>query len=369
MWIYQSKQWPNFTWDNKKLIPILSDVRYKQGLLLGRIIDLGFDIKKSATLETLTNDVIKTSAIEGENLPLSEVRSSVAKRLGIEIAGVVSSSRNVDGIVEIMLDATQNYTKPLTKDRLYGWHSALFPSGRSGMHKITVGNWRLPESDPMQVVSGSIGKEKIHFQAPAASELCKEISKFLHWYENENCLDPVIKAGIAHLWFVTIHPFEDGNGRITRAIADMALCRADGIGDRFYSMSSQIEAERKEYYKILELQQRSSTDITTWLEWFFNCLGRAISRAETTLDRIWYKSRLWTKISRLTINERQRNVISRVLDDNFEGFISTSKYAKLTKCSTDTALRDIQDLKSKGLLLQNANAGRSTSYRLPDEVN
>tara|TARA_B100000686_G_scaffold146124_1_gene153598 strand:- start:459 stop:1568 length:1110 start_codon:yes stop_codon:yes gene_type:complete len=366
MWIHEHQDWPNFTWDAETLASKLADIRHRQGRLLGRMEGLGFELKREASLRTLTNDVVKSSAIEGENLSPEEVRSSIARRLGIDIAGLIPASRDVEGIVEMMLDATQQFSKPLTKDRLFDWHAALFPTGRSGMHKITVGDWRTIAAGPMQVVSGPIGKEKVHFEAPSAERLEKEMSVFLEWTASDDRTDPVIKAGIAHLWFVTIHPFEDGNGRIARAIGDMALARADGTPDRFYSLSSQIEAERKQYYDRLEAQQRATLDITGWLSWFLDCLGRAISNAEATLGNVLFKAQLWDIINQKPVNDRQRLIINRMLEDGFEGFMNTSKYAKLAKCSNDTALRDIQELKERGIFIQNPGGGRSTSYRLPD---
>ena len=368
MWIYEHQHWPNYTWDVKRLTLKLADIRHRQGHLLGKMEYIGFNLRKEATLNTLTNDVVKSSAIEGENLNPQEVRSSVAQRLGINIAGIIPSSRNVDGIVEMMLDATQNFFKPLTKERLFDWHAALFRTKRSGIHRIIVGNWRTSDSGPMQVISGPIGHEKIHFEAPKADSLEKEMSKFLDWFENQQDIDPVLKAGIAHFWFVTIHPFEDGNGRIARTIADMALARSDKVSDRFYSLSTQIESERKDYYNQLERQQRSTPDISNWLEWFLGCLGRAISRAEQTLSNVLFKAELWNKIGHNVINNRQRFIVNQMLEDNFVGYMNTSKYAKLTKCSNDTALRDIKHLKSLGILIQNHGAGRSTSYRLLDSI-
>lgn len=366
MWVHEHQNWPNFTWDVESLASKLADIRHRQGRLLGRMEGLGFELKCEASLSTLTNDVVKSSAIEGENLNPEEVRSSIARRLGINIAELIPASRDIEGIVEMMLDATQQFSRPLTKDRLFDWHAALFPTGRSGMHKITVGGWRTIDAGPMQVVSGPIGKEKVHFEAPDADRLEKEMQAFLKWFGNGDDIDPVIKAGIAHLWFVTIHPFEDGNGRIARAIGDMALARADGTQDRFYSLSSQIEAERKHYYAQLEKQQRATPDITDWLSWFLDCLGRAISNAETTLGNVLFKAQLWDTINQKPVNDRQRLIINRMLEDDFEGFMNTSKYAKLAKCSNDTALRDIQELKERGIFIQNPGRGRSTSYRLPD---
>jgi Fic family protein len=366
MWIYEHDNWPDFSWDAKTLASKLADVRHQQGRLLGRMEGLGFDLRREASLDTLTSDVVKSSAIEGEILNPEEVRSSIARRLGLDIAGLVPTSRHVEGIVEMMLDATQKFSKPLTKDRLFGWHAALFPTGRSGMHKITVGGWRTAASGAMQVVSGPAGREKVHFEAPGAAHLEKEMKTFLAWVEKKSDLDAVLKAGIAHLWFVTIHPFEDGNGRIARAIGDMALARTDGTADRFYSLSAQIERERKAYYDHLERQQRSEPDITDWLSWFLDCMGRAIASAETTLGNVLFKVELWKKINQSPVNDRQRNIINRMLEDGFKGFMKTSKYAKLAKCSNDTALRDIQDLVARGIFVQNEGGGRSTSYALAD---
>lgn len=366
MWIHEHPDWPAFTWDAEAFASKLADLRHRQGRLLGRMEGLGFELKREANLRTLTDDVVKSAAIEGENLDPAEVRSSIARRLGMDIAGLVPASRDVEGIVEMMLDATQRFSKPLTKARLFDWHAALFPTGRSGMRRIAVGGWRAIDAGPMQVVSGPIGKQKIHFEAPSADRLEKEMQAFLKWFGNGDDIDPVIKAGIAHLWFVTIHPFEDGNGRIARAIGDMALARADGAPERFYSLSSQIEAERKHYYAQLEKQQRGAPNITDWLSWFLDCLGRAIADAETTLGNVLFKAQLWDAINQKPVNERQRLIVNRMLEDDFEGFMNTSKYAQLTKCSNDTALRDIRALKGRGILIQNPGGGRSTSYRLPD---
>jgi len=366
MWIHEHQDWPNFTWNAEALTFKLADVRHRQGRLLGRMESLGFELKREACLSTLTKDAVKTSAIEGENLNPEEVRSSIARRLGIDIAGLIPAGRDVEGIVEIMLDATQQFAKPLTGDRLFGWHAALFPTGRSGMRRITVGQWRTPDAEPMRVVSGPTGKETVHFEAPDAGRLEKEMRAFLEWFDNGHEIDPVLKAGIAHLWFITIHPFEDGNGRIARAIGDMALARADATQDRFYSLSSQIEAERREYYDQLENQQCGTPDITKWLKWFLDCLGRAVSISETSLGNVLFKAQLWDTINQRPVNERQRLIINRMLEDDFKGHMNTSKYAKLARCSKDTALRDIQDLKDRGIFIQNPGGGRSTSYRLPD---
>jgi len=366
MWIYEHQNWPGFTWNADKLASKLADLRHRQGKLLGRMEGLGFELKQEANLTTLTSDVVKSSAIEGEALNAKEVRSSIARRLGIEIAGLIPASRDVEGIVEMMLDATQKFSSPLTSERLFGWHAALFPTGRSGMHRITVGDWRKIEAGPMQVVSGPAGREKVHFEAPSAEKLEEEMKTFLKWFEQKDNTDPVLRAGVAHLWFVTIHAFEDGNGRIARAIGDMALARADGTKERFYSLSSQIERERKDYYSQLEKQQRDTPDITPWLAWFLDCLGRALTSAEDTLGNVMFKAKLWEMINQRPVNARQRHIINRMLEDGFEGHMNTSKYATMTKCSNDTALRDIQELKVRGIFIQNPGGGRSTSYRLPD---
>lgn len=368
MWIHKHQNWPNFTWSTDALSNKLANIRHRQGRLLGRMEGIGFELKRETSLNTLTNDVVKSTAIEGETLNPEEVRSSIARRLGIDIEGLVPVNRAVEGIVELMLDATQMFLQPLTKERLFGWHAVLFPSGRSGMHRITVGGWRTIDAGPMQVVSGPIGSEKIHFEAPSADKLELEMKAFIKWFEQQDDIDPVLKAGIAHLWFITIHPFEDGNGRIARAIGDMALARADSTSERFYSLSSQIEFERKNYYEQLERQQRSSLEITGWLEWFLDCLGRAISSAEITLSNVLFKAKLWNLINKKPVNERQRLIINLMLENDFKGYMNTSKYAKLTKCSNDTALRDIQDLKTREILVQNPGKGRSTSYQLIKEI-
>jgi Fic family protein len=324
---------------------------------------LGFELRAEASLSVLTLNVVKSSAIEGEALDAQEVRSSIARRLGLDAAGLPNASRNVEGVVEMMLDATQNFGEDLTEERLFAWHASLFPAGRSGMARIAVGKWRPEDVGAMRVVSGPIGRETVHFEAPKAGKLEAEMTKFLRWFNTPSAVDPVLKAGIGHFWFVTIHPFEDGNGRIARAIADMALARADGTRQRFYSMSSQIEAERKDYYQELEFAQRGDLDITRWLSWFLGCLERAVDGAQQSLSGVLHKARMWEQINRQPVNERQRNVINRLLN-GFEGFLTTSKYAKLAKCSPDTALRDIRELVERGILLQNPGRGRSTSYRL-----
>lgn len=365
MWIHEHPNWPNFVWDAAALASLLAEVRHHQGYLLGRMQGLGFALKHEASLTMLTQDVVKSSAIEGENLNRNEVRSSIARRLGMDIAGLIPAGRNVEAVVEMMLDATQQYAKPLTEERLSRWHAALFPHGGEGMHPILVAAWRRLDTSPMQVVSGPVGKERVHFEAPSADRLKAEMQMFLEGFEGQKDVDPILKAGMMHLWFVTIHPFEDGNGRIARALGDMALARADGMSERFYSLSSQIEVERRDYYNELERQQRATPDITGWLSWFLSCFGRAIVGADLALEKVLFKARFWDKVQQNAIHIRQRSVLLRMLEDGFEGHMHTSKYAKLAKCSKDTALRDIQGLKERGILIQNAQGGRSTSYRLP----
>ena len=362
-YIHKLSNWPNLYWDSEILVTQLASIRYQQGILLGRMREIGFDLRVEASLEMLTSDIVKSSEIEGELLDRKQVRSSLAKSLGIKIGGLVQSSRHIDGIVEMMLDATQHYQKPLTKVRLFGWHRVLFPKGTSGLHEITVGAWRLPEAGPMQIVSGYVGRERIHFEAPAAKRIEREMQLFLDWFNNIDNIDPMLKAGVAHFWFVTIHPFEDGNGRIARAIADMCLARADGISERFYSMSSSIEKERKIYYKTLESCQKGSLNITSWLKWFLACLGRAIENADKALEKVLYKSNIWRILDGRPINERQRKVINLLLGE-FQGKLTTSKYAKLAKCSQDTALRDILILIDYGVIVKSMGSGRSTSYEL-----
>jgi Fic family protein len=366
-YIHERTDWPNFTWDSAKLSPVLAEVRHKQGRLLGRMEGLGFQLRNEASLATLTSDVVKSSAIEGEVLNPELVRSSIARRLGMDIGGAASINRDVEGIVEMMLDATQRFTEPLTAERLFGWHASLFPTGRSGMHKITVGAWRPAENGAMQVVSGAIGRENVHFEAPSAEKLESEMTALIQWFESRDEMDPVLRAALAHLWFVTVHPFEDGNGRIGRAIADMALARADGAKERFYSMSAKIEAERKDYYLNLEQSQRGTLDVTSWMEWFLGCLERAIAGADETLSKVLRKARIWDRVNQGLVNERQRAVINRLMDD-FVGKLTSSKYAKLAKCSEDTALRDIRALMERGIFVQNEGGGRSTSYALVELV-
>ncbi|SHJ18491.1 Fic family protein [Flavobacterium terrae] len=359
MYIHQRKDWPNFTWDADKISPLLGAVRHNQGKILGQMQALGFKLQEETMLKALTLDVVKTSQIEGEQLNPEQVRSSIARRLGIEIAGAVPAERSVEGIVEMLLDATQSYTKPLTAERLFDWHAALFPTGRSGMYKINVGAWR---DDVMQVTSGPMGKEKIHFEAPPATKVPAEMQQFLNWMETDQGIDPVIKAAIAHLWFVTIHPFDDGNGRIARAIADLQLARADQSPQRFYSMSAQIQAERNKYYDILENTQKDELDITPWLEWFLDCLMHSMAQTDEVVSKTLIRAKFWETHRETQLNVRQQKILHLLLDDFF-GVLNVSKYAKINKTSTDTALRDIQDLMQKDILEQEGK-GRSTSYRL-----
>ncbi len=362
-YIYQHKGWPHFTWDNELLMTNLSKVRHMQGSLIGKMMALGFPLKEEALLETLTLDVVKSTAIEGEVLNVEQVRSSIARRLGIEIAGLVKADRHVDGVVQMMLDATQGFEKKISKQRLFDWHAALFPTGRSGMHKIIVGNWRNDSDGPMQVVSGPMGKEKVHYQAPDSKKVSSEMSGFVKWFNTENTLEPVLKAGLAHLWFITIHPFEDGNGRIARALTDMLLARADGSSQRFYSMSAQILRERNKYYDMLEATQKNDLDITKWLNWFLECLISALSSTEDTLKQVFAKAQFWKTHANTIFNERQRTMLNRLFD-NFEGNLTSSKWAKMNKCSADTALRDIQDLLNKDVLQKVPGGGRNTSYEV-----
>lgn len=365
-YIHLRAGWPQLRWDEATLAVPLAETRHVQGRLLGRMEALGFPLCGEADLSIMTDEVVKSSAIEGETLDSRQVRSSLARRLGIDIGGTVPSSRSVDGVVEMMLDATRHYAQPLTDERLFGWHAALFPSGRSGLRRITTGAWRRSEAGPMQVVSGALGRETVHFEAPAAERLEREMGTFLTWFNASPSTDPVLHSGLAHFRFVTIHPFEDGNGRIARAIADLALARSDGRAERFYSMSAQIEAERNAYYEILEQSQRGSLDVTPWLAWFLGCLKRSIARAEIALQAVLAKAAMWRLLEGRPINDRQKKVLNR-LHENFEGFLTSSKYSKMADCSADTALRDVRELIDWGVLVRNESGGRSVSYRLSDQ--
>ncbi len=365
-YIWENDNWPALTWDTGKLLPLLTRVAHEQGRLLGKMEGLGFEaLRDEAHLNAMTDDVVKSSEIEGEQLPQDEVRSSIARQLGMKhVKDLVPSSRDVDGIVEMMTDATTNYDRPLTRRRLFRWHSSLFPTGKSGVSVIDTGKYR---DGPMQVVSGAIGKEKLHFEAPSADRLTEQMAEFLDWFEDPGEMNPLLAAGLAHFWFVTIHPFDDGNGRIARAIADMALARAENTRRRYYSMSKQIRSERSDYYKMLEQSQKGTCDITAWQEWFLNCLYRAIRSADATVETVLQKARFWQRFATDTLNERQINILNRLLD-GFEGKLTTSKWAKLTKTSHDSALRDIKDLIDRGALKQEEGGGRSTSYVLVLEV-
>ena len=359
-YIYEHNNWTSFSWDDKAINGIFGEVRFMQGKIIGHMNALGFSAKEEATLSSLTLDVVKSSEIEGELLNLEQVRSSIARRLGINTAGLVPSSRHIEGVVEMMLDATQRYELPLTEKRLFGWHAALFPTGYSGLYKIEVGKYRSGE---MQVVSGAMGKEKVHYNAIKPALVKEEMVKFLTWFNHDNQLDPVLKAAIAHFWFITIHPFDDGNGRMGRAITDMLLARAEDSGERFYSMSSQILNERKRYYEILQKVQHSTGNLTEWLDWFLNCLKNAMLTTENTTQKIVQKAEFWKLHQQTPINERQRLMLNKLLD-GIDGKLQTSKWAKITKTSTDTALRDIKDLIGKGILIQTAEGGRSANYEL-----
>lgn len=363
MYAWEQESRPKLTWDSAHLANLLGQVSREQGRLLGRMQGLGFELRREAHLSTLTEDVVRSSEIEGEKLDSDQVRSSIARRLGMEVGGLVPADRDVEGVVEMMLDATTNYTQPLTSDRLFGWHAALFPTGRSGLHKITVGNWRNDSGGPMQVVSGPIGRQKVHYEAPPAARVSEEMKRFLSWFKSPGDTDPLFVAGLAHLWFVTIHPFDDGNGRIARAIADMVLARSEGSTQRFYSMSAQIRRERSDYYIMLERTQKGGLDVTSWQEWFLSCLRRAVQGSQNTLSSVLTKARFWERFAQQSLNARQVKVLNGLLD-NFEGKLTTSKWAKLTKSSQDTAYRDILDLVERGALRKDSGGGRSTSYSL-----
>jgi Fic family protein len=366
--IHERNDWPRFRWDESALANELAGVRHRQGRFIGRMEALGFRLREEAVLSTLTEDVLKSSEIEGELLDREQVRSSLARRLGLDVGALTPADRRVDGVVEMMLDATQKYQEPLSAERLFGWHAALFPTGRTGMQRIRVGDWPDDRSGPMQVVSGPIGKERVHFQAPAAARLPAEMARFLAWFNGPADTDPVLKAALAHLWFVTLHPFDDGNGRIARAIADLALARSEQSPQRFYSMSAQIRLERNAYYNILERTQRGSLDVGPWLVWFLGCLDRALQGAEGTLASVLRKARFWGEAhGGEPFNDRQRKVLNRLLD-GFEGKLTSSKWAKLASCSQDTANRDINDLVTRGILAKDAAGGRSTSYSLTDQL-
>ena len=367
--IYQRGDWPNFIWKNEELLELLGKVRNGQGVLTGKMQSLGFDLKNEATLETLTLDVIKSSEIEGLILNPDKVRSSIAWHLGLDGYGIPSSDRHIDGIVDITMDATVHCNDPLTTKRLFGWHAALFPTGKSGYHEITVGDWRKDIHDRMRVVSGSFENRKVHFIAPEANKIEKEVSLFLDWFNGKQKLDTLIKAGIAHLWFVTLHPFDDGNGRITRALTDMLLARSDGNSQRYYSMSAQINTEKVKYYDMLESTQRGTLEITNWLNWFLSCTQNALISTEKILEKVLNKHRFWARHAKTTLKERQVKLLTKLIDgknstEEFEGKLTSKKWSKIAKCSEDTALRDIQELINKKILRNIPNAGKKSGYEL-----
>ncbi|MHB8141657.1 MAG: Fic family protein [Vulcanimicrobiaceae bacterium] len=362
-YLWQAGDWPSWHYDLATLAGPLGEVSRAQGLLMGRLADVGMALRDQASLSALTEDVVKTSEIEGEQLNVESVRSSIARRLGVDIGALAPVDRHIEGVVEMVLDATANCDAPVTRERLFGWHAALFPTGYSGLARIKVGGWRDDAGGPMQVVSGPIGRQQVHFEAPPADRLESETNHFLDWANGASNEPPLIKAGLAHLWFVTLHPFDDGNGRIARAIGDLLLARADGSPQRFYSLSAQIQRERKAYYDILERTQKGSLHVTEWLTWFLDTLHRAVDQAQHTLDAVLAKARFWQRWATTPLNERQVKLLDRLLD-GFEGKLTTSKWAAIAKCSPDTALRDINELLTHGVLRKSAAGGRSTTYEL-----
>lgn len=368
-YLWQAGDWPSWRFDLAALAQPLADVSRAQGLLIGRLADMGMALRNQASLSVLTEDVIKTSEIEGGHLNVASVRSSIARRLGVDIGALAPVDRHIDGVVEMVLDATAHCNAPLGRDRLFGWHAALFPTGYSGLTRIHVGGWRVDATGPMQVVSGPLGRQHVHFEAPPADRLEAEAARFLAWANGASGEPALIKAGLAHLWFVTLHPFDDGNGRIARAVGDLFLARADGIPQRFYSLSAQIQRERRAYYDILERTQKSSMDVTEWLAWFLATLHRAVDQAQHTLDAVLAKTRFWQRWAApgsAPLNERQVKLLNRLLD-GFDGKLTSSKWAAIAKCSPDTALRDITDLLARGILHKSDAGGRSTSYEITDQ--
>ena len=365
-YLWNQGEWPDLTWDKGRLSTLLATVSHEQGRLLGQMEALGFDLRNEAHLRTLTEDVIKSSEIEGEQLDPDQVRSSIARRLGMDIAGLVPTDRDVEGVVEMTLDATEKFDEPLTTERLFGWHAALFPTGRSGMVRINAGAWRDDRDGPMQVISGPMGREIVHYEAPPAERVDDEMTLFLKWFANPGDEHPLLIAGLAHLWFATIHPFDDGNGRIARAIADMALARSEKSRQRFYSMSSQIRAERKDYYHVLEWTQKGDMNVTRWQDWFLSCLQRAVEESKEILYEVMVKARFWGRFAKEPLNDRQIKVLNKLLD-GFEGKLTSSKWAKIAKCSQDTAIRDIKNLIERGALKKDPGGGRSTSYSVVEQ--
>lgn len=365
LYIWQASDWSDWRYDLSVLAGPLADVSRAQGVLLGRLADAGLALRDQASLAALTEDVVKTSEIEGELLNVESVRSSIARRLGVDIGAAAPVDRHVEGVVEMVLDATSRSGDALTAERLFGWHAALFPTGYSGMSRITVGRWRDDVAGPMQVISGAMGRRRVHFQAPPAVVLPAEMVRFLTWANAETGEPAVIRAGLAHLWFVTLHPFDDGNGRIARAVGDLFLARADGSTQRFYSLSAQIQRERQNYYDVLERTQKGSLDVTGWLEWFLGTLGHAIASAQTTLDAVLGKAHFWLRWAGTPLNQRQIKLLNRLLD-GFEGKLTSSRWGSMARCSPDTALRDITQLLELGMLKKSPGGGRSTGYELAD---
>lgn len=361
--VWQRPDWPRWQFDLAQLARPLAEVSRAQGILLGRLADIGVPLREQASLATLTEDVLKTSEIEGEKLDPDSVRSSIARRLGVDIGALAPVDRHVDGVVEMVLDATGNCTAPLASERLFGWHAALFPTGFGGLTRIRVGAFRDDANGPMQVVSGPIHQQRVHFEAPPAERLDAEVNRFLEWFNGNTAEPPLLKAGLAHLWFVTLHPFDDGNGRIARAVGDLLLARADGSPQRFYSVSAQVQRERKDYYNILERTQKGTLDVTEWLSWFLGTLNRAVGNAQHTLDDVLVKARFWQRWATTPLNERQVKLLNRLLD-GFEGKLTSSKWAAIAKCSPDTALRDINELIVLGVFRKTPGGGRSTAYEL-----
>lgn len=364
-YIWQAPDWPAWRYNLAALAGPLAEVSLAQGLLLGRLADVGLTLRDQASLAALTEDVVKTSEIEGEHLNVASVRSSIARRLGVDIGALAPVDRHVEGVVEMVLDATANSNAPITRERLFGWHAALFPTGYSGLSRITIGAWRDDASGPMQVVSGPLGRQRVHFEAPPASSLKRETKRLLDWINGPSNEPPLIKAALGHLWFVTLHPFDDGNGRIARALGDLLLARADGSPQRFYSLSAQIQRERQAYYDILERTQKGTLDVIEWLAWFLATLHRAVDQAQHTLDAVLAKARFWQHWASTPLNERQVKLLNKLLD-GFEGKLTSSKWAAIAKCSPDTALRDINELLARGVLKRSEAGGRSTSYELND---
>ncbi len=366
-YIWESPDWPHWVYDRQRLTPLLAQVHRAQGHLLGRMHDVGLVLRDQTAVRALTEDVLKTSEIEGEKLDPDSVRSSIARRLGVDIGALAPTDRKVEGVVDMILDATQLHLQPLTVERLFGWHAALFPTGYSGLNKIRIGQWRDDAQGPMQVVSGPVHRQTVHYKAPPAQRVDAEMRAFLEWFNDDQSDDPVIKAGLAHLWFVTLHPFEDGNGRIARAVGDMALARADSSVQRYYSLSAQIQRERNDYYRRLEVTQKGGLDVSDWLAWFLSCLLRAVQGAEEALHFVLAKARFWQRCAGIPMNDRQTKLLNKMMD-GFEGKLTSSKWAVMAKCSQDTALRDITELLERGVLKRSDASGRSTSYELSSGV-